>query len=84
MHQQTRACIDLDDRAALLTQRAGNIFGNQINPGDVQTHDARGQLHRCRHFRVYPLGHIEGDIAGALNQYRCTRRRNGIGAITLP
>ena len=84
VHEQARARIDLDDRAALLGERTGNILGDQIDTGDVQADDSRGQRNRRGDFRMHLVGHIECHIAVALDQYFGALGRNRIAVVALP
>jgi hypothetical protein len=41
VHQQAGAGVDFDDGTALRRQGFRNVFANQIDARDVETHDAR-------------------------------------------
>ena len=74
--------VDLDDRAALLLERARDVLGDQVDAGDVESDHAGGECDACRDARVDRVGDVEGDVAVALDQHRrCppaapTRRRS--------
>jgi len=57
-----------------------NILGNEIDTGDIQADDARSQRGRCRHLGMHLVGHVDGHIAVALDENRCSLWRNRIAA----
>jgi hypothetical protein len=67
--QQARAGIDFDDGAALLFERARDVFAHQVDAGDVQADHARGQRRHVRHVRVDLVGDVVGDVAVRLDQH---------------
>ena len=83
VHQQARAGIDFDHRAALWPQRLGNVLRHQVDPGDVQAHDTRSQHGQCGHIGVHLVGHVHRHVAGAHDQHTAARLRHAFGAQTL-
>ncbi|MCY1352233.1 hypothetical protein D9M69_385210 [compost metagenome] len=85
VHQQARTGVDLDDGAALFGQRARDVLGHQVHAGDVQSNHARGQRRLRGHARVDAVGHVEGDVAVALDQHGAAlgRHRAAIHALAL-
>ena len=79
MHQQAGTGVDLDNRAALLVQRAGNILRHDIDAGNVQPDDAGRQRDDVIDFRVYGVGAVHGDVAVALDQHLAPGGRNRFG-----
>ena len=83
MHKQARSGIDLHDGGILFVQRAGNIFGDHIHPGNVQADDARRQFRHRDHLGMNRIGHVYRHVAIAHNQYRLAHSRDRVGGITL-
>ncbi len=80
VHQQTRAGIDpRPPRAALWPQRLGNVLRHQVDPGDVQAHDTRGQHRLCGHIGVHQVGHVHRHVAGAHDQHAAARFGHAVG-----
>ena len=79
VHQQPRAGIDLDDRAALFVQRLADVLGHHVDAGDVQADGARGQRHQVGDFRVHVVGAVDGDVAVALDQHTAAGGRHAVG-----
>ena len=73
VHQQSRAGVDFHDRATLLLQGTGDIFGHQIDPGDVQADDTRCRGRHVSHVRVNLVGAIKRDVAIALDLHFAPR-----------
>ena len=69
VHQQTRACIDLDNGAPLRSQRPGNVLCNQIDAGDVQAHHACSQHGLRGQFGVHFIRDIQRHITGAHDEH---------------
>ena len=85
VHQQAGAGVDLDDRAAGLVQRARDVGGDQIDAGDVQADDARGQAHLVGDIRMHVVGAVDRDVAVALDQHLAAGfgHRAGVQALAL-
>ena len=72
MHEQTRARIDLDNRAAHFLQRPADVLGDHVDAGDVQVDDARGESGHVGDLGVHLVGAVEGHVAVALHQHLAT------------
>ena len=77
--------VDLDDHAALLVQRPGDVLRHHVDAGDVQADDLGGVDGGSRHGRMDPLGHVDGraaraQIGVAADQHDGAGRRNRVGA----
>ena len=72
VHQQARAGIDFDDRALGLGERAGDVFGDEVDAGDVESDDTSGQRYGCGDIGVDFVGDVDGDVAVALDQHVLT------------
>ena len=78
MHQQARACVDLDDGCALRLHGFGNILCNQINASNVQAHNAGGKCRQLGHIGVNHIGDIDGHVAGAHDHHMAVFFRNAL------
>ena len=56
-----------------------DVFGHQVDAGDVQPDDARGQRHQVGHFRVHVVGAVDGDVAVALDQHAAAGGGHAVG-----
>src|SRR5690606_14514856 len=63
VHQQAGARVYLDQRTALFFKRAGNVASDQIDAGNVEADDTRGQADVLGNAGVYLAGDVKGDIA---------------------
>ena len=69
VREQARAGIDFDDGAALLLEWTRDVFAHEVDAGDVQAHDARGQPGHVRDFRMDLVGDVVGHVAVQLDQH---------------
>ena len=72
MHEQAGAGVHFNNSATLTRQRFRNIFGDQIDTGYIQADNTSRQSHHVSDIWVNFIGHINGDVAVALNQYIMT------------
>ena len=79
VHEQAGACIDFNNRTALLVQRARDVLSHQINTCDVQADCFRCKACNMRHIRVDVVGAVKGDVSIALNQCLDTDRHDAVG-----
>jgi hypothetical protein len=84
VHQQAGTGIDLDNRTALAIERLRNVFADQVDAGDVESDDARGERGGGRRLRVHEVGDIIGVVAAAHDQDFATGRRDRIRRKPLP
>src|SRR5690606_40741386 len=79
VHQQPWTGVDLDDGTALCLQRLRDVFGDEVDAGDVQPDRANRQRSCGGHRRVDELGHVEGDVAVSLDQHANALGRYRLG-----
>ena len=84
VHQQPRPGVDLHNCAALGLQRARDVFGHHVNPGNVQPHHPRCERHGVGHLGVNQVGAVDGNIAVALNQHTAASGWHSVWHKALP
>ena len=65
VHAESRCRVDLDDPAAGLAHRHADVGADQVDAGDVEADDLRGQLGELDVVGVRLLGPVDADPAGA-------------------
>ena len=79
MGQQAGAGVNFNHRAALATQRLGDVFQHHVHARNVQAHYAGGQCSGSGHAGVHGFGHVKSHIAVALDQYLLPCGGNRLG-----
>jgi len=88
MHTEARPGIDLDDRAALVAERAADVFGDDIDSRHVEADGPRGIDGVGGDGRMDTVGHVGGGAASAQVRVAADENaraggRDGIGVVAL-